>query len=140
MINNKEKQVDEQFIVYINYKNQLRAYSKKQFDPFCRRTRIQYVYDKDNYLVTTVGQLNFFRWALENDIISYIEDNLKDIETDMNQNIRKHYTKSRTKTKTKLSKSNESTIKSEKKKRRELSVSATKFVNKHKHNFVLDFN
>jgi hypothetical protein len=30
----------KQFIVYLNYKSQLKAYSKKTFDPFCRRERI----------------------------------------------------------------------------------------------------
>ena len=33
-----------QFIVYVDYKAQLKAYSKKQFDPFCRRERILFKY------------------------------------------------------------------------------------------------
>ena len=61
-LNNKSKN----FIVYLDYKAQLKAYSKKQFDPFCRRERIKFYYGKDKYIVTTVGQLNFFKWALEN--------------------------------------------------------------------------
>ena len=139
----------EQFIVYLNYKNQLKAYSKKQFDPFCRRSRIKYIYDGDKYVVTTVGQLNFFRWALENDIIAYIETNLEEIETDMNQNIRKNYNKSKTKksksksknkSKTKTTSTSIPTTNSKRKKRRELSVSATKCVNKHQYAVTLDFN
>ena len=35
----------EEFIVYLSYKSQLKAYSKKQFDPFCRRQRITFFYD-----------------------------------------------------------------------------------------------
>ena len=31
---------NENFMVYYSYKSQLKAYSKKQFDPFCRRERI----------------------------------------------------------------------------------------------------
>ena len=31
---------NQKFCVYMNYKNQLKAYSKKLFDPFCRRERI----------------------------------------------------------------------------------------------------
>ena len=31
----------ENFNVYNDYKNQLRAFSKKLFDPFCRRERIE---------------------------------------------------------------------------------------------------
>ena len=37
-----KKLVNKQFIVYLNYKSQLKAYSKKQFDPFCRRERISF--------------------------------------------------------------------------------------------------
>ena len=44
--NNNIKTIQEtdtivnQFNVYNSYKSQLKAYSKKQFDPFCRRERI----------------------------------------------------------------------------------------------------
>jgi len=140
-INNMEVELDKQFIVYLNYKNQLKAYSKKQFDPFCRRSRIQFLYDKDNYLITTVGQLNFFRWAIETQILDYINDNIKIIENDMNQNIRSNYKKSLTKTKIK-SKNNglDNVKKTGRKKRKELSVSATKCINKHKYKVTLDFN
>ena len=41
----KNKEIlSKQFIVYLNYKSQLKAYSKKQFDPFCRRQRINFYY------------------------------------------------------------------------------------------------
>ena len=63
-------------IVHLDYKNQLKAYSKKQFDPFCRRERINFIYGKGNELLTTVGQLNFFRWAIEYHVLDYINDNL----------------------------------------------------------------
>ena len=120
-----------QFIVYLSYKNQLKAFSKKQFDPFCRRSRIEYVYNKTNYLTTTIGQLNFFKWALENKIIDYIEENINEIEKDMNTNIRKNTKK--------MSPVSSKAVKS-KHKRRELSSCATKFVTKAKHNVTLDFN
>ena len=125
------KDAQTQFIVYLSYKNQLKAFSKKQFDPFCRRSRIEYVYNKTNYLTTTIGQLNFFKWALENKIIDYIEENINDIEKDMNSNIRKN-TKKMSPVSSKAAKS--------KRKRRELSSCATKFVNKMKHNVTFDFN
>ncbi len=73
-----------QFVVYIDYKLQLKGYQKKQFDPFCRRSRIDFYYNTENSIVTTVGQLNFFKWAISNRIIEFIEKNLKVIETDMN--------------------------------------------------------
>ena len=34
--------------VYHSYKSQLKAYSKKKFDPFCRRDRILFKFDEDN--------------------------------------------------------------------------------------------
>jgi hypothetical protein len=124
---------NNQLIVYLSYKNQLKAFSKKQFDPFCRRERIKYAYgkNKEKYLVTTVGQLNFFKWALENGIIEYIETHIEDIEKDMNSNIRKNTKK--------LSPSASRKVKS-KKKRRELSSCAAKFVNKMERKITLDFN
>mgnify|MGYP006143938975 FL=1 len=119
------KVINDNFSVHLNYKNQLRAYSKKQFDPFCRRERIHFYYNTENYLVTTVGQLNFFKWIIENKIITYMQENIDKIETDMTENINKHY-KSK-----KIDK---------RRKRKELSVSATKTLNKHKLNIVLDFD
>ena len=80
-----------QFIVYTNYKCQLKAFSKKQFDPFCRRERICFYYNKNNSIITTVGQLNFFKWALENNVIDYINENLQEIEEDMNNSMKRVY-------------------------------------------------
>lgn len=71
------------FKVYNDYKLKLKAYSKKRFDPFCRWERIQLPYET-GVLETTIGQLNFFKWAIENRILQYIEDNYTCIETDMN--------------------------------------------------------
>ena len=76
--------------MFLNYKAQLKSYSKKQFDPFCRRNRINFYFNEDEFITTTVGQLNFFRWALQNNVIDYITKNYKDIETDMNINTKKH--------------------------------------------------
>jgi len=75
---------DNFIIIHNNYKGQLKAYSKRNFDPFCRRNRIRFYYEDNKYFITTVGQLNFFKWALENHIVDYIEKHLKDIDTDMN--------------------------------------------------------
>lgn len=75
------------FFVHDNYKSQLKECSKKHFDPFCRRNRIRFYYKPNAYFLTTVGQLNFFKWALENGVINYIRNNLADIENDMNNSI-----------------------------------------------------
>ena len=74
----------KRFKVYVDYKLKLRAYSKKRFDPFCRWDRINVPYKQGTYIQTTLGQLNFFKWAIENEVIRYIQENYSAIETDMN--------------------------------------------------------
>ena len=59
----------KRFKVYSDYKLKLKAYSKKRFDPFCRWERINLPYKQDSYIETTIGQLNFFKWTLENGVI-----------------------------------------------------------------------
>jgi hypothetical protein len=72
------------FKVYNDYKLKLKAYSKKRLDPFCRWERISIPYDDEKNMETTIGQLNFFKWAIENRIIEYIDNHYDDIEADMN--------------------------------------------------------
>lgn len=109
------------FVVYLNYKLQLKAYSKKYFDPFCRRDRIYFHYDDTtNFLITTVGQLNFIKWMIDNNIINYIIKYYKLIEDDMHNTIKKKKLKY-------------------KNKRTELSQSATKTINKNTTNIILKF-
>ena len=72
------------FKVYVDYKLKLKAYSKRRFDPFCRWQRISIPYKGGTYVQTTLGQLNFFRWALDNKILEYIAKKYSEIEHDMN--------------------------------------------------------
>jgi|TARA_B100000902_G_scaffold10883_1_gene13285 hypothetical protein len=78
------------FSVYTNYKSQLKAYSKKQMDPFCRRDRVL-LSKHGSEIITTIGQMNFFRWAIENRILKYIYDNYdildKEMKTDNKQSL-----------------------------------------------------
>ena len=78
----------QEFVVYMNYKNQLKAYSKKLFDPFCRRERISFQIPGHEAFLTTVGKLNFFRWALEKGILDYIKGHQPEIEKEMNAAMR----------------------------------------------------
>lgn len=71
------------FNVYLSYRSQLKAYSKHQFDPFRRRYRINYYYDADRFVETTIGQLNFFKWLIDHDILPYIAEHHDAIEADM---------------------------------------------------------
>lgn len=87
--------VVQYFNVYVNYRVQLKAYSKQQFDPFRRRDRILLEYDGGARQVqTTVGQLNFFRWLLKNGILTYIVENASVIESDMVHSDRSTYQRS----------------------------------------------
>ena len=79
---------NQEFLVYTNYKSQLKAYSKKLFDPFCRRERIMFQIQGYEMFQTTVGKLNFFRWALEKGVLDYIKMNMVKIEAAMNTSSR----------------------------------------------------
>jgi hypothetical protein len=124
------------FKVYNDYKLKLKAYSKRNFDPFCRWERISIPYDEEKFMETTIGQLNFFKWAIENQIIDFIQENYVAIEEDMNN--RNSTSKRRT------SEDSESTISSEntktRKRREELSISACKCIKKETVKIVVKFH
>ena len=74
----------QDFLVYLSYKGQLKAYSKQYFDPNCRRERIIFKIPNQEQFMTTIGKLNFFRWALESKILEYIEAHEEEIRTGYN--------------------------------------------------------
>lgn len=121
----------KRFKVYIDYKLKLRAYSKKRFDPFCRWERIIIPYKDGISIQTTIGQLNFFKWALENEVIKYIEDNYETIETDMN---------SRNSTSRRKNDPLNTVSNKTRKKREELSISAAKSIKKEDVEIIVQFN
>ena len=131
VIDQTVENVARRFKVYDDYKLKLKAYSKKRFDPFCRWDRISIPYKKDTCIETTIGQLNFFKWALENKVVDYIEKNYETIEKDMNNR------NSTSKRKELLLVGDNSKTR---KKREELSVSATKSIKKEKVEIVVQFN
>jgi hypothetical protein len=117
---------DYRFKVYIDYKLKLKAYSKKRFDPFCRWDRINIPYTNDTYVQTTIGQLNFFRWVLENKILDYVLKHYDEINKDMNK--RNSTTKNR-----------KEKGKQTRKTREELSVSASKSIKRESVEIVVSF-
>jgi len=123
------------FKVYNEYKLKLKAYSKIRFDPFCRWERIRIPYDEDNYMETTLGQLNFFKWAIENRIIDFIEENYDIIEADMNT----RNSTSRRKSTSPMDHSDMGAGKT-RKKREELSISACKCIKKETVKIIVKFN
>jgi hypothetical protein len=80
----QEVETTDRFKVYNDYKLKLKAYSKRRFDPFARWERTIIPCDEEHFLETTIGQLNFFKWAIENQIIDYIQSHFDEIEEDMN--------------------------------------------------------
>jgi len=75
--------IDNQpFNLYVQYRAQLKAYSKLQFDPFRRHERIKFMLN-DTEIETTVAQLNFFRWAIQKKVIDWIEKNISFVEKEM---------------------------------------------------------
>ena len=131
----------KRFKVYNDYKLKLKAYSKKRFDPFCRYERIKIPYKDNIYVETTIGQLNFFKWAFENKIIEYIKEHRKEIEGDMNQRnstAKKKLSLESTDTE-KSTGSIESTGKT-RKKREELSIWAVKGIKKEIVEVEVDFS
>ena len=169
---NEQELFSDYFNVFNDYRAQLKSLNKRNFDPFCRRSRIKFYYGKsnDDFIITTVGQLNFFKWAIENYILEYIEYNLKTIDEDMNNNIdikkyndktkkkKQHNTNSNTNTTTNKNKNvknnknnknikqknnkNEenSNQKSTRRKRKELSISASKSFMIHNVKAVIEFS
>jgi hypothetical protein len=122
---------DEYFDIKISYKSQLKAYKKRYFDPFRRRKKFIYKFkntENNLEIKTTLGQLNFFKWAFSNNIIDYVEANIIQISNDMVVENKKKKTL-KILNKVKLTKVNETdtTIKTQKKpveqiKKRELHI------------------
>ena len=112
---NPSNEIHKQITIHHSYKSQLKSYQKKNFDPFCRRNRIEFKC-KNFSISTTIGQLNFFKWAIENLVLEYIKNNYDEIEDDMNTSIKKPNNKLKNKTR---------------KKRQELSKSASRGLNKN---------
>ena len=81
--------VDGQYFdVHASYKDQLKSYSKKLFDPFKRHTRIQLKKDSIE-LETTVGQLCFFQWCIDNKVLEYVTEHMDAISEHMKRTLQR---------------------------------------------------
>jgi hypothetical protein len=79
---------NEKFDVYCSYRSLLDGYNKELFDPFCRkgskrRIPFKYANNENDFLLTTLGQLNFFRWLIKYNVLTYVEENYDKIKKDM---------------------------------------------------------
>jgi hypothetical protein len=113
-VNKNQKHI----IVYLSYKSHLKAYSKKMFDPFCRWKRIKF-----HEMETTVGQLNFFEWAITDEVLKYLEEHQQEVHKDMENRLQE-------------SKNSEEKTK----KRHELSNSATNSIKHHGTRVTISFD
>jgi hypothetical protein len=133
---------EKRFKVHDDYKLKLKAYSKRRFDPFCRWERIRIPFDDQTEMETTIGQLNFFKWSIENGVLDYIEEHFEDIEQDMNH--RNSLAKRRTQTLQEdsalIHSITEDNHAKTRKKREELSVSACKCIKKEHVKIVVTFH
>ena len=131
----------QEFVVYMNYKNQLKAYSKKLFDPFCRRERILFQIPNQDPIITTVGKLNFFRWAIEKDILTYIQGHQTEIEREMNVAMREQAKVRSTPTsETSTASASTTTSTGTRKRQSKDSVSTIKLLQKHECEIVVGFD
>lgn len=69
--------------LYRDYQKNLSAYNKRNMDPFARRNKITIMVFGDKARKSTVGQLNFFRWFITNDVGSFLQKNKRAVENDM---------------------------------------------------------
>jgi hypothetical protein len=86
----KIKENDEECYINIHthYRSQLNAYGKKYIDPFCRGAeRIMFKVSETQCLTTNISQLNFFKWALQYNVLDYIDKNYSIIVKDMTETI-----------------------------------------------------
>ena len=157
IIEKKEKNKTNHINIYNSYKSNLKAFSKQLFDPFRRKnelflnytstSKVTFTEDKflykNNHIKTTIGQLNFFKWIIDNDIYEYIKSHKKVIENDMiisqKENNKKKMNKHNLVVKTVKNK-NGTIQQVSRKKRIELSKSVNKNIQFNKQHTILYFD
>jgi hypothetical protein len=79
-----EGEKDISFNIHFDYKNQLKHYQKIHFDPFSRGDRIPF-FMNGTCIITTIGQLNFFKWFISKKVFDYLQIKKEDVYNDMNK-------------------------------------------------------
>ena len=99
MIQYKSNTVINTEFMYLAYKNHLKSFSKKIFDAFARRQHVFYTfdhhvykicasdmnshYDRTDGFITSVAQLNAFRFFISSGVVDYAIQHLEEVEKDM---------------------------------------------------------
>jgi len=121
--------INDNFNVYQSYKLMLKSFSKRYFDPFCRKNKIKFFFPESetDFIETSCGQLCFFKWCFENNILDFVKKNLTIIEDDMKNSLKQKATEVKE-------------TASEIKRRQPLSVSASRTVTKRHVKYLIEFN
>jgi hypothetical protein len=78
------------------YENHSSYFKRNLFDPFCRHDKIYFLWRlrcvktnelKNVILLTTVGQLNFMKWAHEHGVLAYAKAHQTEIQNDMERTL-----------------------------------------------------
>ena len=118
--------INDNFNVYQNYKLMLKSYSKKLFDPFSRKNKLVFVISETQDIETSCGQLCFFKWCFENNILDYVRKHLQVIENDMKTSLK--------------NKQRENSEGTQLKKRQPLSISASRTIHKQYVKYLVTFD
>lgn len=80
--------IDGNFIVYKRYREKLQGYTKKHFEFFCRGDKIDFYYNENEHVNTTLGQLHACKWIIENGIYHFVEQNIDLINKDIHEQVK----------------------------------------------------
>lgn len=88
------------FNVYLDYQAEMEENKKQKFDPMGRKWRkekrkdgtvvkvyhgINFFHTEKDYIVTSVAQLNFFRWFIGKGVLDYVLENFDNLSLEMNK-------------------------------------------------------
>jgi hypothetical protein len=82
--------------IHSAYESQSTYFGRNLFDPFCRHDKIYFLWplysvskqkEENVILLTTVGQLNFMKWAYEHGVLNYAQQHQHEIQTDMERTL-----------------------------------------------------
>ena len=88
--------------------------------------------NSNEFILTTVGQLNFFKWFIQNKVLDYAIDHIKEIDNDMINTLKKNDNYKKIISETKCI--------NNVKKRKELSKCATKNISNLKKDVLVSFD
>lgn len=83
VIQDPTRRSSKYFKVHSEFQLALSAFRKERVDPFGRGSRILLQCPDGKVIETTLSQLNFFKWAMQNNVIQYVEDHYEEIDRDM---------------------------------------------------------